>query len=308
MSNQVDSRPIIAVGDLVWDVLAQPDTMLLPGGDTTGRIALSPGGSAANFAVWAARAGAAAGFVGCLGADFFGDAIARDLEAQGVRSWLTRVPGRDTGVVLVLIDKAGQRSMVTNQGADFALLPEHLPTDALRGARHVHLTAPRRAALEAARVAKAGGASVSLDPASFQMIRELGREEFLRLLAGMPVDILLPNQDEGMALTGKRERAAVAEALQQLFPGAVVALKLDDEGCYVLHNGASQHFPAVPVTARDATGAGDAFDAAFVSHYIAMGDIGAAARFANALGAWVVARFGARPPEDAELRAILSAT
>jgi hypothetical protein len=33
----------MAVGDLVWDVLAQPDSMLLPGGDTTGRIALAPG-------------------------------------------------------------------------------------------------------------------------------------------------------------------------------------------------------------------------------------------------------------------------
>jgi len=47
-------HPIIAVGDLVWDVLAKPDTILLPGGDTTGRIALAPGGSAANVAAWIA--------------------------------------------------------------------------------------------------------------------------------------------------------------------------------------------------------------------------------------------------------------
>ena len=36
------ARPIIAVGDLVWDVLVKPDRLLLPGGDTTGRIALAP--------------------------------------------------------------------------------------------------------------------------------------------------------------------------------------------------------------------------------------------------------------------------
>ncbi|MFN8566548.1 MAG: hypothetical protein U0Z44_03280 [Kouleothrix sp.] len=36
-------RSIIAVGDLVWDVLVKPDGILLPGGDTTGRIALAPG-------------------------------------------------------------------------------------------------------------------------------------------------------------------------------------------------------------------------------------------------------------------------
>ena len=56
-------QPIIAVGDLVWDVLAKPDHMLLPGGDTTGRIALAPGGSAANVAAWIARVGMPAGFV-----------------------------------------------------------------------------------------------------------------------------------------------------------------------------------------------------------------------------------------------------
>jgi ribokinase len=62
----------MAVGDLVWDVLAQPDSMLLPGGDTTGRIALAPGGSAANVAAWVARLGAPAAFVGAVGADVFG--------------------------------------------------------------------------------------------------------------------------------------------------------------------------------------------------------------------------------------------
>src|SRR5690242_6037923 len=65
-------KRIIAVGDLVWDVLVRPDSMLLPGGDTTGRIALAPGGSAANVAAWLARAGAAAGFIGKVGADVFG--------------------------------------------------------------------------------------------------------------------------------------------------------------------------------------------------------------------------------------------
>jgi ribokinase len=48
---------IVAVGDLVWDVLVQPDTLLLPGGDTTGKIAVQPGGSAANVAAWIARLG-----------------------------------------------------------------------------------------------------------------------------------------------------------------------------------------------------------------------------------------------------------
>ncbi|MFN5935292.1 MAG: carbohydrate kinase family protein, partial [Roseiflexaceae bacterium] len=174
----------MAVGDLVWDVLAQPDSMLLPGGDTTGRIALAPGGSAANVAAWVARLGAPAAFVGAVGADVFGDLIVADLTREGVDGHIIRNQ-YDTGVIVVMIDRAGQRSMITNQGADFHLQPADLPVAAIARAAHVHITAwslftdpPRAAAIQAAKVAKAGGATVSFDPASYQMIREMGRDTF----------------------------------------------------------------------------------------------------------------------------------
>ncbi len=51
--------------------------------------------------------------------------------------------------------------------------------------------------------------------------------------------------------------------------------------------------------------AGDAFDAAFLAHYRRDGDLAKAAQFANDIGSWVVARYGARPPADAELRNLL---
>jgi sugar/nucleoside kinase (ribokinase family) len=56
----------------------------------------------------------------------------------------------------------------------------------------------------------------------------------------------------------------------------------------------------------DATGAGDAFDAAFMARYLRDGDLAAAARVANDIGSWVVARYGARPPADEELAKILA--
>lgn len=151
---------IMTVGDLVWDVLAKPDGLLLPGGDTTGSIKLAPGGSAANVAVWLARCGAPAGFIGAVGADIFGDLIAADLRQEGVEAHIVRLPHSETGVVLALIDRAGQRSMVTNRGADHRLLPDMLPEAALRACRHLHVTGwslfsdpPRAAALHAAHIA-----------------------------------------------------------------------------------------------------------------------------------------------------------
>ncbi len=308
-----NQRPIIAVGDLVWDVLVKPNGILLPGGDTTGRIALAPGGSAANVAAWIARAGMAAGFVGKVGADVFGDLVVRDLEQEGVAAHVSRTSEQDTGVILVLIDRAGQRSMVTNQAADFHLLPADLPEEALQGAGHVHITAwslftdpPRAAALRAAKIAKEAGATVSFDPASYQMIREMGHDKFARITASLPVDILFPNRDEGEALTGERRPEDVADELHERYNGAVIVLKLDKDGCYVKSRDHAQHYPTGDGPVIDATGAGDAFDGAFLARYLRDGDLGAAARFANDIGSWVVANYGARPPADDELRALLA--
>jgi ribokinase len=306
-------RRIIAVGDLVWDVLVKPDTILLPGGDTTGRVALAPGGSAANVAAWVARVGMPAGFIGSVGADTFGTLIIEDLEREGVELHIRRTPGYDTGVILVLIDLQGQRSMVTNQGADFHLLPEDLSEETLRACAHVHITAwslftdpPRAAALRAAQLAKAAGATVSFDPASYQMIHEMGSQRFAQITAALPVDMLFPNRDEGQVLTGEREPAAIAGALRERYPGAIVVLKLDRDGCYVLADHHAQHYPTPDGPVIDATGAGDAFDAAFIARYLHDHDLAAAARFANQIGTWVVARYGARPERDAELATLLA--
>lgn len=310
MSN--DTRPIIAIGDLVWDVLVKPNGILLPGGDTTGRIALAPGGSAANVAAWIARAGMPAGFVGKVGADVFGDLVVDDLEREQVTAYVSRTAEHDTGVILVLIDRAGQRSMVTNQAADFQLLPADLPITALEASRHVHITAwslftdpPRAAAIRAAQLAKAAGATVSFDPASYQMIRELGHDKFARITAALPIDILFPNRDEGEALTGERDPAAMAQELHERHGGAVVVLKLDKDGCFVQARDHAQHYPTGDGPVIDATGAGDAFDGAFLARYLRDGDLAAAARFANEIGSWVVSHYGARPPIDDGLRAIL---
>lgn len=296
---------IVAVGDLVWDVLAQPDTILLPGGDTTGRIALAPGGSAANVATWVARIGAPAAFVGAVGTDAFGDLIMADLAREGVQGHITRTPGYDTGVIVVMIDKAGQRSMITNQGADFQLYPAHIPVAVMQQAAHVHITAwslfsdpPRAAALYAAQTAKAAGATVSFDPASYQMIREMGRDTFDAIIAQLPIDIILPNRDEGMILTGEREPLLIAKALRNRFKDAVVVLKLDKDGCIVSAPDHEQHHATREVTVVDATGAGDSFNAGFLTSYLRDGNLTNAARLANNLGSWVVSHFGARPAVD----------
>lgn len=306
---------LVSLGDLAWDVLAKPDTMLMPGGDTTGRLELSGGGSAANLAVWARRAGHPAAFVGKVGQDRFGEIATAELEAEGVEARTVSSAEHPTGVILALIDRLGQRSMLTGQGADWELLPEDLPRDLLAGARHLHLTAwslfrdpPRAAALEAAQVAKAGGATLSLDPGSFQMIQQMGRDHFLKIVDDVPFDVLFPNDDEARAMSGKRQPDRSLDWLRDRYPHALVVLKMDADGALIEGPETPRlHVAATHDRLVDATGAGDAFGGAFLAGWLAHGDAGRAAQLAVQAGGWVVSRFGARPPADDDLAARLGA-
>ena len=297
------------VGDYAWDVLIRTNTELLTGGDTYGEVSLGPGGAAANAAVWARRCGADVGFVGKVGRDRLGDLAEEDLQAEGVEACLVRSETQTTGSVAVWIDHTGQRSMVSGKGADHHLLPSELPREALARARAVFLSGwsffadpPREAAREAARVAKAGGARLVFDPASFQLIETVGVERFLSWTADLGVDLLFPNYDEGRVLSGEEDPERIVEALAERYPGARVVLKLDAEGAYV-QPGEDGGGPVPPVASNliDATGAGDAFAGAFLARHLAGADALAAARFAAGVSAWVIEHLGARPRPDARL-------
>ncbi len=300
--------PLLCVGDLNWDVLAKPDHILLSGGDTTGRVQLAHGGSSANVAVWARRVGMPTGFLGKIGRDQFGQFALAKLEEEQVVPHIIWSEQHATGVVLVLIDSSGQRSMLTNQGADFFLLPHELPKDVIASAKHVHITAwslftdpPRAAALEAARIATDAGATVSFDPGSYQMIRQMGREEFKRATKALSIDIMFPNLEEGRALTGAQSPEDVLHILREEYPQTLMCLKLDKEGAMIADSSGIFKVEATKDTVIDATGAGDSFCGAFLGHYLRSKDTKAASKLAAQVAGWVVSVFGARPESDARL-------
>jgi ribokinase len=301
------------VGDFAWDVLIRTNSELLRGGDTFGEVMLTPGGSAANVAVWASRAGLPTEFVGKIGRDRFGQLAQEDLERERVAAHFVETDAHLTGSVAVFVDHTGERSMVSGHGADFYLLPSELPRAAITSAKHLHLTAwsffvdpPRAAARAAARMATSAGATLSFDPGSFQMIGEMGVPQFLAVTQDLGIDILLPNKEEGGMLTGGlTDPVEIAAALADLYPGALVMLKLDADGALVYEHGTATHIPAGTNNLVDATGAGDSFAGGFLAHYLEHGDAVAAARFATTISAWVIEHLGARPEADARLRSIL---
>lgn len=309
------SSQLAVIGDFAWDVLIRTNTELLRGGDTFGEVLLTPGGSAANVAVWAQRCGLPTSFIGKIGRDRFGMLALENLVAEGVDAHFVETEAHTTGSVAVFVDHTGERSMVSGRGADFYLLPSELPRDIICASTHLHLTAwsfftdpPRTAARAAARLAQASGATLSFDPGSFQMIDEMGAHEFLSGTEDLGIDIFLPNFEEGKALTGLDEPDAIAAKLAEVYPNALIMLKLDADGALVHADGTATHIPPATNNLVDATGAGDSFAGAFLARYLVGVDAVQAARFATAVSAWVIEHIGARPDPDQRLRRLIAGT
>ena len=198
------------------------------------------------------------------------------------------------------------------QLADFYLLPSELPKDAVRRARHLHMTAwsffvdpPRSAARAAARLAQESGATLSFDPGSFQMIEDMGVDAFISVTRDLGIDVFLPNKEEGATLTGLKDPEEIARDLAELYAGALVILKLDADGALVWLDGAAHHIPPATNNLVDATGAGDSFAGAFLSRLLGGATAVDAATFATSISAWVIEHPGARPTPDARLRRLL---
>ncbi|MGL4611102.1 MAG: carbohydrate kinase family protein [Trueperaceae bacterium] len=304
--------PLVVLGDYAWDVLIRTNSKLLPGGDTFGEVMLAPGGSAANVAVWAHRCGLETVFVGKIGRDKFGQLAEDDLKGEKLEAYFIHTDAHLTGSVAVWIDETGERSMVSGKGADHYLLPSELPVKRLQNAQHLHLSAwsffanpPRAAAKRAATLIHEAGGTISFDPGSFQLIGDMGVKAFLDITQDMSIDLLLPNYDEGKILTGKKNPHDIAQKLSELYPEALIALKLDADGSLILDKGRITEIPAGSNRLIDATGAGDSYAGAFLAKFLSGSTAVHAAKFATRISAWVTEHLGARPKADSALRGIL---
>jgi sugar/nucleoside kinase (ribokinase family) len=292
---------ILSLGDLLLDLVVKFDPRSGEADTSPDAVQLWPGGSAANFAVWAAREGAGVRYVSRVGRDLSGEMLVRSLQDAGVTSAVRVVEEPPTGRVLVMVDHEGLRRMWTYPGASATLSVDDLDPAWFHDLDAFHLTGysllrdgPRAAALAALRLARAGGSPLcTLDPNPSHLITEFGVERYKEMLAGCQFDIMFPNLEEGTLLTGCEAPQDMAAELLSISP--VVVLTLGNGGCLVATREGTQMVDAEPVeVVRDATGAGDAFAAGFVIEYLRSRDLLTAARAANRLAARVVSRVGAR--------------
>jgi sugar/nucleoside kinase (ribokinase family) len=289
---------VVVLGDLIYDLLARIEGPVAFGTDTFAPIRAVAGGSGANAAAWLASLGVETHFVGRVGDDVLGEALASELKETGVTPHLARDTSLGTGKVFVLVDGAGERTMVTDRGAGEALAPDDLP-GALFDGGHLHLSgytfsggSRREAALEALRLAREDGMSVSVDPSSVPLLKAVGPERFLGWT--QEADLCFPNLEEGAILSGEENPDRVAQRLLDHYPAVV--LKLGAAGAmYAGADGERVRLPAEPARVADTTGAGDALCAGFLAARLSGAPPAAALRRGVEVAARAVERLGARP-------------
>lgn len=252
---------------------------------------MGPGGKGSNQAIGARRLGADVTLVTKVGDDAFADAARRLFEIEGLLGPGILQAATHTGVGLILVDDAGDNMIAVAPGANGRLAPEDLDAvpGLFEGASHLlcQLECPPSLFAAAAGRARAAGMMTILNPAPAVPLDD----GVLAL-----VDVLTPNETElrvlaGMPTGDDGEVEAAARSLLARGAGEVIATLGERGGLRVTRDG-TEPFAAFRVTARDATGAGDAFNAGFVAALAAGAPPGEAIELGARAGAFCVTRLG----------------
>jgi ribokinase len=289
---------VLVVGDVVTDVLVLHELPLAPGADLPARVSMRGGGSGANTAAWLAVAGVPTVFAGVVGADPVGAARVAELESAGVRPVVRRAADAVTGSVVVL-SSAGERTMLSERGANLLLSAADVDAGLATGARHLHLSgytlldpASQAAGRYALAAAARGGLTTSVDLAAATIMRRVGTADLLSWVRG--TDLILANSDEAAALVGDGTPAELAARLTDWARNAVVTSGAAG-AVWASAGGESADVPSRPVPVVDATGAGDAFAAGVLSVWLSGGGALEALRAGTRTGATAVGLVGGRP-------------
>jgi sugar/nucleoside kinase (ribokinase family) len=292
------STRVLVIGDVMTDIIVRPEGPIVPGSDRRASIRNRPGGSGANQAVWLGAAGADVLFASRVGAD---DRVYYEnyFRGRGVVPALAADRELPSGVLVTILDRDGERSFLTDRGANLNLSAEDLPETLLDGVGLVMVSGysffapgPRYAVQDLLRTARARGVAVAVDPASIGFLAEVGPHHFLDWVG--PADWLFANDSEAEFLTGEADFEAQMRVLGRQFEHVVIkrgrfgAALGGRDGVRLSHAA-----PVVPVV--DTTGAGDAFAAGFVSCLLAGQDSDACLAAGIAGGTKAVQFLGGQP-------------
>jgi fructokinase len=265
---------IVTLGEVVADVYREemPSEVEMP-------FTARPGGAPANVAVAVAKLGAEAAFVGRLGEDLFGEFILRALEAVGVdtSAILRQPPPTRTTLAFVEVSENGDREFTFYRSvpaADELLSPEDIKRESLSGASFVNFGSiplikepVRSATLRFAELANEMDIPVAFDVNLREHLWEsveIARQTVAPVLDLSSVAKL--SDDELSPILGVENPEEAAEVL--LDRGiSLVLVSMGGEGAFYATREFVGSLPRFEIDkVVDATGAGDAFLAATLTH------------------------------------------
>jgi len=270
-----------------------------------GHFTMGFGGDVSNVAISAARHGAASGMLTRVGDDPFGAALCDLWTTEGVQTdHVTVAKGEETGVYFVTHDDSGHHFTYRRKGsAASRIAPTALPWEGLRTcptfyASGISLAVSetmQEAVRQAAQVTRAAGGQFAFDPNLRLALwpLDLAREVTHQVME--TCDIALPGLDDARLLTGLETAEDIAAFYHDLGPG-IVALTLGADGVLISVDGEMHRLPGHQVAAKDATGAGDCFNGAFLAGLLDTGDAFVAAQLANMAAALSTTGYGAVAP------------
>lgn len=266
---------VVTFGEAMLLLLAESGTPL----PQARRFDAEVAGAESNLAIGLARLGHQTGFFGRVGDDVFGARIVRELRAEGIDvSALTSDPTLPTGMIIRDGTPGVPVSVVYRRAgsAATALRTSDLPEAMIQQARILHVTgitaalsdSAYEATVAAMTLAREAGVQVSFDPnVRLQLAPAARWREIVDDLARNS-DLVLTGADEAVILGADTdpagwfaERGATTVVVKSGASGA-------SEHQASSPRPSSVYQPARSVTAVDPVGAGDAFNAGWLSGWL----------------------------------------
>ncbi len=250
------------------------------------KMTLTLGSSSAIFASNISSLGARVAFIGKIGNDKFGEVVLESLQKNKVDISMIKVDEHlGTGATVVLnVDE--DRANTTYPGAMDFLTIDDIGDEELKKARHLHFSSyflqPGMwgSLGDLFRRAKAHGLTTSFD-------MQWDPQETWKLDVAdvLPhVDVFLPNETELVLLSGKNSMEEAIESVKE--HANILVIKRGNKGSLVYNNGELTELPAfLNRNVVDAIGAGDSFNAGFISKFINGNSIAECQKYGNLTGA-----------------------
>ncbi|XP_039846812.1 uncharacterized sugar kinase slr0537-like [Panicum virgatum] len=250
-------------------ILTEVNAHILPSRNDLTPITTIAGGSVANtIRGLSAGFGISTGIIGACGDDSQGILFVNNMSFSGVDLTRLRAKKGHTAQCACLVDASGNRTMRPCLSSAVKMQANEFRKEDFKGSKWLVVRYAQQnmeQIIEAIRIAKQEGLSVSLDLASFEMVRD-SRAKLINLLETGNIDLCFANEDEAREVIGGGPTSDPEEALAFLgkyCKWAVVTLA--SKGCMAKHGKQVVQVPAIGESnAVDTTGAGDLFASGFL--------------------------------------------